>query len=125
MAVTTSNGQEGDTRRLVALWAAFLTGPVAWTFNQGAGYALMKPVCAGKATPLLWLVAAASLLLVAAGSWTAWHWIRQLRGSARDEGSGAVDRSYFMAVLALAFNALIGLLIVTSVIPQLLLSPCE
>jgi hypothetical protein len=116
---------QGKDSRVIALWTAFLAGPLAWSFNQGAGYALMKPVCAGKAAPVLWLVAIASLCLVVAGSCTAWGAMRPLLETARDDGGEIVDRDHFVAVLALALNVLIALLIVTSVIPQFFLSPCE
>jgi hypothetical protein len=48
-----------------------------------------------------------------------------LRPTAISDGPTGQDRNYFLAILAITFNALIGVLILTSAIPQLLLSPCE
>jgi hypothetical protein len=112
-------------RALVALWTAFLAGPVAWALNQGIGYAVMKPVCGAANAPMLWLIAVVTLAIGAAGGAVAFRHLRALRAIAHDNGRRIVDRSYFLAAVALALNALIALLIVTSVIPQFLLSPCE
>jgi hypothetical protein len=48
-----------------------------------------------------------------------------LREGVTDDGARIIDRSYFVAIVAIGMNSLIAILIVTSVIPQFLLSPCE
>jgi hypothetical protein len=106
-------------------WHALLAGPVAWAFNQGVGYAVMKPVCAHHATPVLWLISAAAFALAAAGVWIGWRRVRGVRSGADEEGRSAIDRTFFVAVLAVAMNGLLSLLIVTAAIPQFLLNPCE
>ena len=52
MALTASGRAwlPGAGPSLVALSGAFFAGPLAWAFNQGVGYAVMKPVCAAGAT---------------------------------------------------------------------------
>jgi hypothetical protein len=113
-----------EGRGLVLLWAAMLAGPLAWTIDQGLGYASVKPSCAaGTVWPLL-LYTAVALGIVTAGGWAAWWCLHQLR-HANEDGGLVVDRSYFMAVVALGFNALIGLLIGAAAIPLFVLSPCE
>jgi hypothetical protein len=112
-------------RGLPILWAAFFAGPFAWALNQGAGYAVMKPVCAAAAPFVLWLLAAASFGIVAAGAWIGWRWLRLLQAQASEDGGTAPDRSYFLAILSVALNGLVGVLIAASAIPQFLLSPCE
>jgi hypothetical protein len=114
-----------DTPDLVRLWSAFFAGPLAWTFNQGVGYVMMKPVCAGAANYVLWLIAAASLGIVMAGGWFAWRLVRQPGSPQPGGGAHVTDRSGFLGVLAVSFNGLIGLLIMTSTIPQFILTPCE
>jgi hypothetical protein len=105
--------------------AAVLAGPAAWAFTQGTGYAAMKPVCASADTYLLWVISAIGLALAGAGASIAARRLSLVRTIAIDEGSRAVDVRYFVAVIAMALNVLIALLIVTSMIPLLLLSPCE
>jgi hypothetical protein len=107
------------------LWAALSAGPVAWTINQGVGYAIVKPACGGPGPPVLWAVAVLALALTAGGIWLARRLLGQLQSSASEEGAGVLDRSYFMTVVALGLNALIAILIVAALIPQVLLSPCE
>ena len=115
----------GERKRLGLLAAAFLAGPLAWSINQGLGYAVIKPVCADRATYVLWLIALGTFALAATGVLGGWHCLRAAGAGAVEDGGRAVDRSYFLAGLAIAFNGLIALLILTSVIPQFLLSPCE
>ena len=115
--MTNSATTERDDRDLTLLWSAFFAGPFAWTFNQGLGYAVMKPTCYGSASYLLWLIAAAAFAMVAGGAWTGWQWLRQ-------PGS-ASDRTSFLATLTVAFNVLIGVLILTAALPLFFLSPCE
>jgi hypothetical protein len=107
------------------LWSALSAGPVAWTINQGVGYAAVKPACGGPGPPVLWAVAVLALALTAGGIWRSWRTLGQLRGAASDDGAGVLERSYFMTVVALGLNTLIAILIVASLIPQFLLSPCE
>jgi hypothetical protein len=112
-------------KSLVLLWAGFFAAPVAWIINQGVAYAVMKPVCAAAATPVLVAIGVASLIVVIAGAWIGAGCTRSLRTSASDDGTGALNRNFFIAILTVAFNALVGLMILTSMIPQLFLSPCE
>lgn len=115
----------GDGKGLALLWGAFFAGPFAWAFNQGAGYAAMKPVCAGAASYVLWLIAAVAFAMVAMGAWTGWRWLQLLRATAVDDGPRGPDRNYFLAGLTIAFNVLIAVLILSAALPPLFLSPCE
>jgi hypothetical protein len=108
-----------------AMWMAMFAGPVAWAFNQGVGYAVVKPLCARQEVQVLWLVAVAAFAAAAAGAWGTWSSARQLRGAAVDDGGRAEDRSYFLAIVGTALNILLGLLIVTTLMAQLSLNSCE
>ncbi len=114
-----------DSKGLMWLWTSFFTGPVAWTLNQGLGYAVMKPVCKSADVSVLWLIGAFTFALTCLGAWAATRCLLMLREGATDEGGSVIDRSYFVAIAAIGMNGLIAILIVTSVIPQFLLSACE
>jgi hypothetical protein len=51
-------GEPGHDRDFAVLWPAFFAGPFAWPLNEGVAYVVMKPLCAGAASYLLWLIAA-------------------------------------------------------------------
>jgi len=115
-----------DSKGLAWLWTSFFAGPAAWTLNQGVGYAVMKPVCRSADVSALWLIGAFTFALACLGAWTAMRrCLLMLREGVTDDGARIIDRSYFVAIVAIGMNSLIAILIVTSVIPQFLLSPCE
>jgi len=113
-----------DDLDLAWLIAAFLAGPLAAALTEGAGYAAVKPVCAGGNPAVLALVAVAGLIVSGAGAWFAWRRMSALRAVARDDGDRDVDRSYFIAVVAAGLNVLVALFIITTLGSQLL-SRCE
>ncbi len=113
-----------ESKGLARLWTSFFAGPAAWTLNQGIGYAVMKPVCRSADVSVLWLIGAFTFALACLGAWTAMRCLLMLR-EATDDGARIIDRSYFVAIVAIGMNSLVAILIVTSVIPQFLLSPCE
>ena len=113
-----------DGTGAVLLWMAMLAGPAAWTFDQGLGYAGVKPSCFGGSDMPLLLISIAAFGIAAAGGWLAWWCLQRVR-HATEDGGRVVDRSYFMALLALGFNLLIGLLILTAAVPIFVLSACE
>ena len=109
---------------LTLLWTAMLLGPAAWALNLFIGYALVKPVCASGHKLILDVLALVMLAMVAGGVWIGWSCLAQLRG-ATEKGGTRVDRSYFMALVAIGFNALLGLLILVAAVPSFVLNPCE
>jgi hypothetical protein len=113
-----------DDRGLVLLWTAMLAGPVAFAFNLQVGYALVKWACSRQQPFVLLAVAMVALALTTAGAWLGWTCLAKLRGTANEEGGRVIDRSYFMAVVAIGLDALLALWMVTTMI-HLMLSPCE
>lgn len=113
-----------EHRGQVLLITAVLLAPAAWALNQLIGYALVKPVCANGHPLILTALAIVMLGMVAAGGWIGWSSLVQLRG-AEEKGGTRIDRSYFLALVAIGFNLLIALLILTAAVPPFLLSPCE
>jgi hypothetical protein len=104
---------------LVRLIAACMAGPAGWIFTQGAGYAVVKPVCAGGNPFVLGLIALVGFSLAAAGAFFAWKRTSSLHAVAIDDGGRDVDRSFFLAAIGVGLNTLIALLIVTTLVSQL------
>jgi hypothetical protein len=122
MAVTQTDYWDG--RGAVVLWTAVLLAPAAGALDLLVSYALVKPACAQGNENLLTLVSVGAFVMVIAGGWLAWSCLARLR-EATEEGGRTIDRSYFMAVGAIALNALMAILIVTFVVHRFVLSPCE
>jgi hypothetical protein len=110
---------------LILLWTSMLAGPVAFGFNLQVGYALVKWACSREQTFVLTLVAAGALALAGWGAWLGWTLLTQVSATADERGGRMIDRSYFMAQVAIGLNLLIALWILTSTFPQVILSPCE
>jgi hypothetical protein len=113
-----------EDRGLLLLWFSFLAAPVAWALDELISYALVKPACFADAPYTLTAVNGAALALVIGGALIGRACLNRTQG-ALDDGGRQVDRSYFIAIVAIAFNALVGLLIVFATIPHFVLSPCE
>jgi hypothetical protein len=118
-----------EDKGLVLLWFSFLAPPAAWAFDQLISYALVKPVCFADTRFTLTAINSAALVLVIAGGLVGRACLLRARegdeAPVLNDGGRRVDRSYFMALVAIAFNVLVGLLIVFATIPHFVLSPCE
>jgi hypothetical protein len=125
-----------EDKGLMLLWFSVLSAPTAWAIDQLTSYALVKPVCFADATFTLTAISMAAMALVIAGGLVGRACLNRLRpdvldgsaqpaGAATDDGGRRVDRSYFLAVIGIGFNILVGLLIVFATIPHFVLSPCE
>jgi hypothetical protein len=113
-----------DDRGLALLWAALLLGPLAVSIDLGAGYALVKPLCASGQPQMLRAISIAVLILSGIGLTVgAWCFAR-LRRSAVDDGGRVIDRSYFTALVAVGLNLLSILLIATAGGARVIM-PCE
>jgi hypothetical protein len=113
-----------EGRGALLLWFSALSGPAAWALDQLLSYALVKPVCALGHGQYLAVLPVAALALVVAGAMAGWRCLRLLP-DADTEGGRRVDRSRFMAVVAISLNGLIALLILTAATSPFILSPCE
>lgn len=113
-----------EDRGLMLLWFALLAGPAAVALDEVIAYAAVKPVCAADAKYVLTAINAAALALVVIGGLTGRACLLKAQG-ATDDGPRHVDRSYFMALVAIAMNILAALVIVFATIPHFVLSPCE
>jgi hypothetical protein len=126
MAVDTHHEPHGYWEQwgLARLWFAVLAGPVAVALNMLIGYALVKWACAGGRTYVLTSVAVVTLALALSGTWVGWTCRAQI-GDANEHGGRIVDRSYFVALVAIGLSALTALLVVMQAYPHFVLSPCE
>jgi len=113
-----------EDRGLVLLWTAMLAGPVAFALNHQVGYALVKWACSREQRFVLTLVSLICFALALWGAYIGWGCLAQVR-DADDRGGTLVDRSYFMALVAIGLDLLLGLLIVLTAFPQFILSPCQ
>jgi hypothetical protein len=110
---------------LALLLGGLIAGPVGWFLDLQVSYAIVKWTCEHDRQWVLLLVPAGSFAIVAAGSWFSWSCLLKLRSQAIDGGATMVDRSYFLAVTGLGLNALFALLILASLVPRIVLGPCE
>jgi hypothetical protein len=114
-----------DRAGLVILIAGFFIGPLSWLVDLQASYSLVKWACNADRRWILIAVPCASLTTVAIGTVLSWMCFARLRARADEAGSHRIDRSYLLALSGLALNLLFGLLILTSLVPRIVLSPCE
>ena len=114
-----------DHSHLTTLAAGLLLPPLAWLLDMQVSYSLVKWVCANDRHWILFVMPACSLTLTAATTLKSWQTLRQTTHAARDEGGRPIDRSHLLAVSGLAMSVLFGVLILVSLVPRALLSPCE
>ena len=114
-----------DRAGLAVLIAAVLIGPLSWLFDLQTSYSLVKWTCSQDRRWMLIAVSCASLTTVAIGTALSWLCFSRLRARADEEGSQRIDRSYLLALSGLTLNLFFGLLILTSLVPRIVLSPCE
>jgi hypothetical protein len=110
---------------LMLLIGSFLLAPFAWLLDMQVSYSMVKWACENDRRGTLLLMPIGSLALIGAGTAAAWSCWTKLREDGSQEGARMVDRSYFLALAALAMNGIFALLILTSIVPRVVLSPCE
>jgi hypothetical protein len=110
---------------LMLLVAGFIAGPLAWFLDLQISYAMIKWTCEHDRGWMLMLVSAGSLSLLALGTSFSWSCWTKLRRDAAEDGARMIDRSYFLAIAGLSMNAIFALLIFASLVPRIVLSPCE
>jgi hypothetical protein len=109
-----------SARQMVLLWVAVLLGPIAWALSLALLFWFTHPVCqdmAGRAA--LWITGAAcAAASVAAGTGAAWA---LARAGFPPESSGIAP---FMMRLAVGMSAIFALVILLSMVPISMLTPC-
>ena len=107
------------------LWTGILAGPVAWAFDLGISYAIVKWSCAARREDVLHLVTIAALVVVAGGAVVSWRAFRHTRGDTPEDGGYPRQRARFMAILGLVSSALFALTIAAAAIPWWVLDACD
>jgi hypothetical protein len=113
-----------DDWGLVLLNLAMGLGPLAVSLDLFVGYALVKPLCASGQPYLLRTMSLAALLIAGAGAFIGWKCLFRLTGKAHDDGGRVIDRSYFVALVAIGLDVLCAALILTAAGARALV-PCE
>jgi hypothetical protein len=101
-----------------------LLPPVAWLLDMQVSYSLVKWACEHNRAPILFMMPVASLTLVALALWISWSSWHAARRHADESGCRPIDRNYLLALAGVAMSLLFGLLILVSLAPRSILSPC-
>lgn len=108
-------------RVLLWIWLAVLASPIAWAVSLVTMFWLTHPVCQGLPRSVLTLTGATCLIVALAGSAAGWRAL--CRASPRSvENSG--DVPVFLFRLAFWNGLIFALVILLSLIPGSMLTPC-
>jgi hypothetical protein len=109
-----------ETRRLAVAWTALLAGPLAWFALLQTNYALVHWACAtGHAAVIRWLPVGA-LAIAAAALVASWRASR----TSRTEDATPAGATRILASLGMALAVLFLLVIVATLLPTFVLTPC-
>jgi hypothetical protein len=110
---------------LAVLMFGLLSGPFAWAFDLQISYSLVKWVCASGNWFVLVASSVGALAVVALGATAAWRRSTGLGDQLDPDGAAGADAGRFLAITAVGLNILFAVLILTSIVPRFVLSPCE
>lgn len=116
---------DGPERRDVLLWAAVLTGPLAWALTEMLCYYLAPTACWTRNKLLLHLVPLAALLVVATGAVLARHRLGREPEGSTEKGDFHESRRRFMAVAGFWLCIAFALAILALAIPPMILRVCD
>lgn len=114
-----------DDAGLMKLIGGLLLAPLAWLIDLQTSYVTVRWACEHGNRAALFLIPAGSLALIALATWMSLSSWQRLKGEAHEDGGAVEDRSYFLALAGVALNAVFALLILLSLAPRVLLTPCE
>jgi hypothetical protein len=106
-------------RQMLFLWACVLLGPIAWSLSLVSMSWLTHPVCQGARHGVLWVTGGICAVLAIVASVSAL--IGLARAGFPPEGSGVAP---FLLRMALGLSAIFALVILLSMVPIGILSPC-
>ena len=115
-------------RRIVALWAGLLAGPLAWAALLESNYVMSYVACEQRHTWMLHLATAVSLALIGLAALAAWHAAPPLGEDEHESGNtdrAAMLRARFMAMGGLTLCAWFAIVLIATEIPALVLHPCS
>ena len=102
----------------MALLFGLLAAPLAFLIDLGIGFALVERACHSGEFIEVWTVKILALVVAVAGLWRAWT-IR------RADPPDPRGRTRFMAISGIALSAFFLAMILASILPVLVLSPCD
>ncbi|HEX6589156.1 MAG TPA: hypothetical protein VF039_09040 [Longimicrobiales bacterium] len=107
------------------LWFATGAPAVAWFAALNAGYFFVSWACARRnGEAILHLITGGALLVCIAAGLAAWSILARIGARGGDEHDDRVERTRFIARLALAFTLVFSLALVTQWIAILIQHPC-
>ncbi len=115
-------------RRLAALWAGLLAGPLVWSALLETNYAMSYVACEQRHSWMLHLATVVALALIALAALAAWKaapGLGSFEEPSIDPRETAVLRARFMAIGGLAFCAFFVVVVLATEIPVLILPPCS
>jgi hypothetical protein len=128
MASSTSRHAWHEPRRIAALWAGVLAGPIVWLTLLEANYVLSYVSCELRQKWFLHAAVAVSIALVAAAAYAAWQYGPPEDTQERTPPvtrSTAEIRSRWMAYAGVGLSLWFILVIVAMEIPILALKVCQ
>ncbi len=110
---------------LLAMWAGWIVGPVAWAAHQNISYMLTHWTCGSGAKWPIYLATVVALAVVVAGGVLSWR-ARQVAvaGQRREANEKAASRGRFLATVAILISAISAAGIVVETIPVPFLDLC-
>ncbi|HWF07945.1 MAG TPA: hypothetical protein VG297_05745 [Bryobacteraceae bacterium] len=105
------------------LAAAALASPLIWFASLWAGFALAPITCTSRSNAALWIVAAASLLLVCGSGVVAWSQWNQPQPEGNLPARAPMPR--WLAMSGIVLSGGFFIVIVAQAIPSLILNGCE
>jgi hypothetical protein len=107
------------SRLLLLVWTAVLGAPFAWAASLGAMFWLTHPVCQGMTHTAIVAVGSTCAVLAAGAGALAHYLLRHSGATAAIPGSGA-----FLLKVALGSSPMFALVILLSMVPIAMLTPC-
>jgi hypothetical protein len=128
MASSTSRPAWHEPRRIAALWAGILAGPIVWFTLLEVNYLLAYVSCESRHKWFFHVAVAVSVVVVGGAAWLAWR-----SGPPEDTQdrtapvtrSTAEVRARWMALAGLGLSLWFILVIIAMEIPILVLQACE
>jgi hypothetical protein len=109
------------SRVLLLVWAIVLASPIAWAISLATMFWLTHPVCQGLSRSVLTLAGSACALVAFAAAILA---ERKLKDLPKRDAEDSAHVLVFLLRVAFWAGLIFGLVIVLSLIPTALLTPC-
>lgn len=122
--MTTSLDRREPPASRVALWFAFLGGPIAWSAHLLASYPLVSVACDLGTTAPLNIITAATATLSAAAAVVGWVSYRRVRAGGPGGLGDAYGRARFMALTGFVLGVFFTFVTLVEGLPPILHDPC-